>query len=244
LRAKPRRSKPLKGGAVELLCAPHDAPSAINGAHNGSSTLRRERLKRTPFPQLSEKASLSTLLPAALAVFLAACGASPRETFDLASDSPNLRPAAGMRARARFVVGEPDAIPPANSDRIVIRTGSNAVANLGGAQWADRLPRLVQAQILEGFERAGVPATIPGKAADFSFATEIRRFEIDAPRGLAVVEIAARVIDDRSNVQRAERVFIAESPAPHTNGPEATRSLKEALETTIAQMTRWARSAI
>jgi cholesterol transport system auxiliary component len=216
----------------------------LPGANHGLSTLRRERLKRTRFLQLPEKASALTLLPAAFAMLLAACGSAPRETFDLAGDSLNVAGLHGARARARFVVGEPEALPPANTDRIVIRTGSNSIANLSGAQWADRLPRLVQSQIMQGFERAGIPATVPGKAADFSFATEIRRFEIDVPRGLAVVEIAARVIDDRNNVQRAERVFIAEAPAPHTTAAEATQSLKEALETTISQMTRWARTAI
>lgn len=98
--------------------------------------------------------------------------------------------------------------------------------------------------MLEGFERAGVAATTPGKTADFAFATEIRRFEIDVTRGLAVVEIAARVIDDRTNIQRAERIFVGEAPAPHTAGSEAPRALKEALETTIGEMTRWAKGAI
>jgi cholesterol transport system auxiliary component len=145
---------------------------------------------------------------------------------------------------ARLVIREPDAVPPDNSDRIVIRTGLGSVANLSDVQWADRLPRLVQTQILEGFERAGVPATTPGKAADFAFATEIRRFEIDVQRGVAVVEIAARIIDDRSNAQRAERIFIGEAPAPSTLGAEAPQALRAALEISIAQMTRWAAGVI
>lgn len=145
---------------------------------------------------------------------------------------------------ARLVIREPDAVPPDNSDRIVIRTGPQSVANLSDVQWADRLPRLVQTQILEGFERAGVPSTTPGQAADFAFATEIRRFEIDVQRGLAVVEIAARVIDDRNNAQRAERIFIGEAPAPSTSGAEAPQALRAALEISIRQMTRWAAGVI
>jgi len=64
------------------------------------------------------------------------------------------------------------------------------------------------------------------------------------PRGVAVVEIAARIIDDRSNAQRAERIFIGEAPAPSTLGAEAPQALRAALEITIAQMTRWAAGVI
>ena len=226
------------------MCAPQARQSASHGANYGHSTLRRERLNWTLTLQALEMRAIFAPLLAGLACLLAACGSTPRQTFDLAGDSPSIRAAAGTRTHARLVINEPDAIPPANSDRIVIRTGPGSVANLADAQWADRLPRLVQAQILEGFEHARVAATTPGKAADFAFATEIRRFEIDVQRGLAVVEIAARVIDDRNNLQRAERIFIGEAPAPSTAGAEAPQALRAALETTIAQMTRWAAGVI
>ena len=187
------------------------------------------------------EAFLKRLLFAALCLApVAGCGSNPRETFDLAGASPLIEGRiASQKSQVRLAVNEPDAIPPANSDRIVIRTGPGEVANLAGAQWADRLPRLVQARLIEGFDRSRVTANVPGTTVDFSLATEIRRFEIDAARQTAVVEIAARLIDDRSNRQRAARVFIGEAPAPHTTGPEATQALREAMETTIRQIARW-----
>jgi cholesterol transport system auxiliary component len=213
--------------------------------NHGCSKLRCEDKKRKPTLKALAIRAVSASLLAGLACLQAACGSTPSQTFDLAGDSPSIRSfAKGMRGRARLVIGEPEAIPPANSNRIVIRTGPTEVANLSGAQWADRLTRLVQTQLLKGFENAGVQATTPGKSADFSFATEIRRFEIDVTRGLAVVEISARIIDDRSNTQRAARVFIAETPAPRTSGSEAPLALKAALETTIGQMTHWAAGVI
>lgn len=136
-------------------------------------------------------------------------------------------------------MNEPDAIPPVNSDRIVIRTGPNEVANLAGAQWADRLTRLVQARLVEGFDDSGIAAAPPGMSADVMLATEIRRFEIDVGQQSAVVEIAARIIDASSDRQRAARVFVGEAPAPHTTGSDAARALREAMETTIRQIAQW-----
>jgi cholesterol transport system auxiliary component len=174
------------------------------------------------------------------ALLLAGCASSARETFDL-SGAPlavekRITP---PRSRIRLAVNEPDAFPPINSDRIVIRTGPNEVANLAGAQWADRLTRLVQARLIEGFDDSGIAAAPPGMSADVMLATEIRRFEIDVAQQSAVVEIAARMIDANNGRQRAARVFVSEAPAAHTTGSDATRALREAMETTIRQIAKW-----
>lgn len=176
----------------------------------------------------------------AVALALTACAAPERETFDLA------RSDAGGRALARplrttLAVSEPDAAQPIASDRIVVRTGPNEVANLGGAQWVDRLPRLVQSRLIEGFDvgRSTGSVTRPGEAADRVLATEIRRFEIDVTSGEAVVEIAAKVLDPRGTRVGQGRVFTGRAPAPHTTGAAATRALEEALGTTLRDIVRW-----
>ncbi|PWB82472.1 MAG: hypothetical protein C3F11_11735 [Methylocystaceae bacterium] len=176
----------------------------------------------------------------ASALALSACAAPERETFDLA------RSDAGGRALARplrttLAVAEPEAVQPIASDRIVIRTGPNEVANLGGAQWVDRLPRLVQSRLIEGFDvgRSTGSVVRPGETADRVLATEIRRFEIDVTSGEAVVEIAAKVLDPRRAKIGAGRVFAARTPAPHTTGAAATRALEDALATTLRDIVRW-----
>ncbi len=134
----------------------------------------------------------AALLASALAI--SACGGAPqRDTFDLAGLD-------GGRAltrplRTTLAVAEPQAIQPVNSDRIIIRTGPNEIANLAEAQWVDRLPRLVQSRLIEGFDvgRSTGSVVRPGEAAERILATEIRRFEIDVAREEAVVEISAKI---------------------------------------------------
>lgn len=178
------------------------------------------------------------LVAAALA--LSACAAPERETFDLA------RSDAGGKALARplrttLAVAEPDAVQPIASDRIIVRTGPNEVANLGGAQWVDRLPRLVQSRLIQGFDvgRATGSVVRPGEAADRVLATEIRRFEIDVTSGEAVVEIAAKILDPRGARIGSGRVFAGRAPALHTTGAAAAQALEEALATTLRDIVRW-----
>lgn len=181
----------------------------------------------------------AALLACALSV--AACGGAPqRDTFDLAG-------ADGGKALARplrttLAVAEPQAIQPIDSDRIIIRTGPNEIAHLAEAQWVDRLPRLVQSRLIEGFDvgrSTGAVVRPGGAAAERILTTEIRRFEIDVAREEAVVEIAAKILDARGATIGRGRVFSAQAPAPHSTGAAATRALDEALAATLRQIIRW-----
>lgn len=185
------------------------------------------------------RASLSIILLAVLA--LSACGGAPqRESFDLRG------PGGGGRALARplrgaLAVAEPQAVQPIDSDRIVVRTGPNEVANLAEAQWADRLPRLVQARLIAGFDigRATGSVVRAGMVADRVLWTEIRRFEIDVTSEAAVVEISAKLLDARGAPTGRGRIFSSRAPAPHSTGAAATQALDEALTATVGEIVRW-----
>jgi cholesterol transport system auxiliary component len=193
---------------------------------------------------IAKRRKAARLCSAALAAtMLAGCGATPRETFDLSGVRlPTGSYSLPRKPQAALAVQEPNATPPAGSDRIVVRTQDRSVAFLGGAQWADRLPRLVQARLVAGLERAGVSASLPGVTVDFQLASDIRRFEIDVARGLAVIEIAARLIEDKSGRERAARVFLSEAPAPETTGALAARALEDATENAARQIAAWSRA--
>ncbi|MBY6240260.1 ABC-type transport auxiliary lipoprotein family protein [Methylosinus sp. Sm6] len=187
----------------------------------------------------------SKAAPTALALALAvsACSGAPqRESFDLSSalgESAAARP-----LRRTLAVAEPHAIQPIDSDRIVIRTGPNGLANLAEAQWVDRLPRLVQARLIAAFDRGRKTGSVarPGQAAERILSTDIRRFEIDVSSGEAVVEIAAEILDARGVATGPGRIFSAQAPAEHSTGPAAVHALDEALASVLRQIVRWAAS--
>ena len=172
------------------------------------------------------------------AIALAGCaGSAPVQTFDLTAPT-----AVQGRARGQFTVAEPVATLPADSDRIVIRTGPESVAYLAGAQWADRLPRLLQSRLIETFENAHLLRSVgrPGLAADYALATEIRRFEIDVTTSEAVVELSVKQVADGSGRIVAAKLFSARAPSPVTGPAAMAAALDGALGAVLRQIVGWA----
>jgi cholesterol transport system auxiliary component len=185
----------------------------------------------------------SAAVLAALVLALAGCSAAPRETFDLSGASQ----VAGARLSERggtVEVAEPVALQPTASDRLVIRGAAGDLAVLSDAQWADRLPRLVEARLIARLRAGGVDATFPGAVVSYRLTSDLRRFEIDAAREIAVVEIAVRLSSASNGARRGEAVFVGEAPAPHTLAPDAARAFDAALNQASTQLVAWTRARI
>jgi cholesterol transport system auxiliary component len=177
----------------------------------------------------------AALICAALA--LAACS-SPRETFDFSPETLALGRAHG----AAIAVQEPSASATIDTNRFVIRGEGGDLAYLADAQWSDTVPRLVQGRLIDRLMTRGVNAVRPGDAAAaFRLSTELRRFEIDSGRETAVVEIVARVTDEKDGARVSEKVILGEAPAPHTLGPGAARAYEAALDAAADLLASWLR---
>lgn len=175
-----------------------------------------------------------------LALPLAGCAKSPDATFDL-SAAPAAR---SLRAlRAQVVVTEPLATAPADSDRIVVRPTPDTRAAFQGAQWAERLTRLVQTRLLESFENAALSRFVSrpdGRiVAQYSLNTEIRRFDMDLSRGEAVVEISARLVEEGVGRIAAAKIFSARLAPAGDDGPAAALALDAALGDVMSQIVVW-----
>ena len=171
---------------------------------------------------------------------LAGCGAAPLATFDLSA------PRTELKARALkgvLVIQEPAAPAPADSDRIVVRTGTSAVAVMRGAQWTERLPRLLQARLIQTFENAKLVRSIsrPGDGAtpDHALAWDIRRFEMDAMDNVARVEVSVRLMDMSGKIVAAQ-IFVAEAPGEAGEGSLAAQALDVASNNLLRQIVIWA----
>ncbi len=178
----------------------------------------------------------------ALALPLAGCAQATRETFDLSGETGVLRSAA-LRSGATVFVSEPVASAPTASDRIVVRAEDDSVAVLPGVQWSESLPRLFQKRLIEATQQAGLSAS-SNIGAQYKLRTDIRRFEIDVARNLAIVEIAVQLVDEQSGRARAARVFVMETAAPEHTGAPAVRALSEAAAGVAARAAAWTRAQI
>ncbi|WP_412760052.1 ABC-type transport auxiliary lipoprotein family protein [Methylobacterium guangdongense] len=178
---------------------------------------------------------------ALLAALLGGCGggAAPL-TFDLAALPQAGRPVAAARS---IVVSEPVGIQPFEADRIIVREGGGSLSFLGGGQWADRLPRLIQSRIIQSLENSGRLRSVsrPGDkvVADYQLISEIRAFDVQAATGEAVVDLALKLVADGTGKVTAARIFVARVPVAKIDAGTGARALDQALTTVLADVVRW-----
>lgn len=171
---------------------------------------------------------------------LAACSSAPPATFDLTAPRTGTRGGSGS---AQIVVAEPITVQVLESDRIIVKDKSGAVSFLGNGQWADRLPRLIQARLIQTFENASRLKAVsrPGDriVADYQLNTDIRAFQIDAGTGEAVVEISAKLVSDQAGRIVNARIFSARVPVASIDAATAAQALDRALSTVLVDVVRW-----
>jgi cholesterol transport system auxiliary component len=189
---------------------------------------------------------MGAMLACAVALPLGACAslfskAAPA-TYDLTAPRG---PKVGGGVGGQLLVAEPTALAILETERIVVRPNPGQVAYLADAQWSDRLPRLVQARLLQTFENSSHLRTVgrPGErlTADYQLVTDIRAFNLATVQGaVAEVEIAVKIVSDQSGRIVGARVFRAYVPASSSEGPAATAAMDAAFGEVALEVVKWA----
>ena len=183
-----------------------------------------------------------------LSLLLASCGggAAKNDTFGLSS-VPDVT---GPTARGQqILVPEPSALKALDSDQIVIRPSLAEIQYLSRSQLNDRLPKIVQAKLVQAFENTGVVGGVgkPGEglAIDFQVVTDIRAFEVrtDGP-DTAVVELSVKIVNDRNGTVRAQKVFRGSAPVGGAGNPAFVMALDAAFAGVTADIVAWTLKAI
>lgn len=174
----------------------------------------------------------------AMAAILGACSSAPPATFDLTAPT-----ARAPRRPAQVVVSEPLTTQDLDGQRLIVKNAGGQVSFVGDAQWADRLPRLVQMRMIQTFQNARSLNAVgrPGDrlTADYQLNSDIRAFQISPETGQAVVEISVTLIDDKSGRAVRTRVFSARVPGSAADGAAASTALDNALSQVLTQIVRW-----
>lgn len=156
---------------------------------------------------------------------LSACAGAP-VVYDLGAATP----ASVMAPRLTLRIRESLPGPDLDSDRILVRNG-NMLGVLAGAVWAERLPLLIQARLLQTFQNGrGLRAVGEGAGAyDADLQTELRAFELDAQRRLVRIDIVAKVATPGGHILSA-RIFRVEAPVSSTEPAVVVTALNTALK--------------
>ena len=197
------------------------------------------------------QSSLRTIAFAAL--LLPGCAALPGggpaalDTYDLTGISSE---ASGpRRARTQVLVPEPTALKILDSENVVVRPSAGSVEFLRGAQWSDRLPRIVQARLVEALQATGrlggVGRPGEGLAIDYQIVTEIRAFDVRIDgQTRAHVELFVKVLNDRNGVVRSSRGFEATVAVSGSGNDAYVAALNRAFAQVAEETVGWVLTAL
>lgn len=170
----------------------------------------------------------------------------PLDTYELTAPSPGKTSA---RSRAQILIAEPAALKALDGQNIVIKPSPGVIQYLKGAQWADRLPRIVQARLAETFQKSGkfggVGKPGEGLAIDYQVIAEIRAFDISVDGGgRAHVELFVKLLNDRDGVVRASRSFEASAPVAGASNDNYVAALDAAFGRAANDIVDWTEKTI
>jgi len=173
---------------------------------------------------------------------------APPNTYDLSAPAsfPGLK--GGSRAQVLFL--EPSALKVLDSQEIVVKPSSAEVNYLAKSQWSDRLPKLVQAKLIETFENTkrvrAVAKPGEGLVIDYQIVSDIRSFEANIGSGIseARVSISVKLVSDRTGKVLRTKVFTETVPLAGTGSLDIVLGLDGAFDKVARQMVKWTFSGI
>lgn len=159
------------------------------------------------------------------------------DTYDLSV--PTVATATKGRS-LQVLVPEPVVDRSYDTDRLLVRRSATEIAYYSGAQWADRLPRLVQSRLVEALERSGRfrAAGRPGQglAIDRQLIVEIRSFDYFSNDRRVEVDLAVKTMDDRSGRVISTVDHRAEEPVASDTARAVVEAFDAAFSRVIAEI--------
>ena len=197
-----------------------------------------------PILSVSRFALLALLLPACAA--LPGGGPAPLDTYELSAPVPD---GARAKRRTQILIAEPSALKALDGENVVIKPAAGVIQYLKGAQWADRLPKIVQARLAETFQLSGsfggVGKPGEGLAIDYQVIAEIREFEVRVDGGeRAEVELFVKILNDRNGVVRASRLFEASATVSGSGNDAYINALDRAFGEVATEIVTWSASVM
>jgi len=184
---------------------------------------------------------------AGLAVAGCAGSSAPSAIYDLTAVASDV---GGRTHRGvQILVPEPRALKALDGDSIAVRPTAQTISYYGKVQWADRLPKLLQARVVQSFEDSGRvrAAGFPGEGLliNYQLPIEIRHFQLESGGApTAVIEVAVKLLNDATGTVVATRVFRAEVRAGGDTAGAAVTALDAALKQILDELVVWTVTAI
>ena len=148
---------------------------------------------------------------------------------------------------AQILIPEPSALKTLDSERIVVATGSR-LSYYPEAQWSDRMPKVYQARAIEAFEKSKRAKAVgrPGEglSIDYQILTNVRAFEYRPDAGVAHVEVAVKIMDDRNGRIVAVRTLTGDAQVHGDDAEAVVAGVDAAMSQVLVELVRWTLTVI
>jgi len=164
----------------------------------------------------------------------------PKITYDLRA-LPNQGPP-GKTIGVQLAIPEPTAVAMLETQRFLF-SPAQEYPGFAEALWADAIPKLVQARLIESFENYDI-AHAPLRVADlgqtdFQLLIDVRRFRIAVDStSAAQIGLSARIVDKNGKVVAA-RLFEDNQKCDKVEPPAAVAAFDEAFGRIAKEMIAW-----
>src|SRR3989337_2389432 len=189
--------------------------------------------------------SAPTLATGLLCLSLLGCalaGSRPPPTHE--PNAPRSFAGAAKPAKLQVPGNEQTAVSSLDTSRLMVRPKADQVSYYKGIAWSDRLPRLVQARMIETFQNSGAVKAVSASTGQYALATELRAFQIDVSSGPAAAEIDifAKLINTSTGRVVASKGFSARVAAKSDAPGDAMAALNQAFTEVLQDTTAWVAS--
>ena len=183
--------------------------------------------------------SVPVLATGMLCLLLAGCAGSPPTTYDIVAARSFA--ASPKSAKYQLVVSEPVAVQQLDTNRIMVKPSADKVSYYKGVAWSDRLPRLVQARMVETIQNSGAVKAVGTTNGDYTLATELRSFQIDVSGGRAAaeVELFAKLVNNNSGKVVASKGFSTRVASNSDEPSQAVATLNQAFTEVMQDISTW-----
>ena len=172
--------------------------------------------------------------------------AAPQVVYDLTAPRAQLKPETTQRGQ--LVIAEPTSLIMFETRKIIVRPSGSETPTFATAQWADSVPKLIQARIVQSFENSGFFRTavksMDGVNADHQLLIDVRNFQISvSPDPVAEVGFSAKILDNSGTIADA-RIFHASVPVKTMDASAAATALDQGFGKAVTELVLWVSGSI
>jgi phospholipid/cholesterol/gamma-HCH transport system substrate-binding protein len=164
----------------------------------------------------------------------------PKTVYNLQAAAAPADP--GKPLKGQLVIPEPSTVVMFDTQRILFAPANDS-AEFANAQWADTIPRLLQARLIQSFENYDIAhaplRSADGVEVDYQLLIDIREFQVTAgPTPTATIAFSARLMNKQGKIVAA-RVFSASQAVDKIEPAAVVTAFDAAFAATTRELIAW-----